>query len=226
MGNKIILSLILLVTGFILAYSYQYVKNHHIENGTANAQYQQEKELRDEIISEQNSNRSLQNQLNKVRGKIQTNEENLAKQKTTAGKLVTDLTKYRMLNGQTKVSGPGVKIVLSDANYVPNGTDPNDYIVHQQDIQEVIYELNAIGAEAIAINGQRFSSHSYIECVGPVVKVDGERHSAPFVISAIGDSDLLMSGLNMTGGVVETLIERGIDVSVEKVNSLTLDPLL
>ncbi len=225
MKNKGILSLILLITGFILAYSYQYVQSHHTVTRITDSQYQQEKALREEIINEQNLNRDLQTKIDKVRGQITVNEEKIAQQKSTATQLLDQLNKYRMLNGQTAVTGPGVKVTLSDANYVPNGGDPNNYIVHQQDLQEVIYELYAIGAEAISINGQRFSSHSYIECVGPVVKVDGERHTAPFVVSAIGDSDALMSALNMNGGVVETLSDRGIDVSVEKVDGLTLNPL-
>lgn len=225
MRNKGILSIILLVTGFIIAFSYQYMKEHQRPTHESADQFQQEKELRDDIIKEQTSNRTLQNKLNKVRNDIQTREEAIAKQKSTSTELLSQLNQYRMLNGQTSVSGPGVNVTLSDANYVPNGTDPNNYIVHQQDLQEVIYELYAIGAEAIAINGQRFSSHSYIECVGPVVKVDGERHTAPFVISAIGDPTLLMSALNMNGGVVEQLVGRGIDVSVEKV-TLTLKPLM
>ena len=225
MRNKGILSLILLVTGFILAFSYQYMKDHQPPTRESTDKFQQEKELRDEIIKEQTSNRTLQNKVNKARNSIQTREEAIAQQKSTSTKLLSELNQYRMLNGQTAVTGPGVNVTLSDANYVPNGTDANNYIVHQQDLQEVIYELYAIGAEAIAINGQRFSSHSYIECVGPVVKVDGERHTAPFVISAIGDPTLLMSALNMNGGVVEQLVGRGIDVSVEKVN-LTLKPLL
>jgi uncharacterized protein YlxW (UPF0749 family) len=225
MRNKGILSIILLVTGFILAFSYQYMKEHQRPTYESADQFQQEKELRDDIIKEQTSNRTLQNKLNKVRNDIQTREEAIARQKSTSTELLSQLNQYRMLNGQTAVTGPGVNVTLSDANYVPNGTDPNNYIVHQQDLQEVIYELYAIGAEAIAINGQRFSSHSYIECVGPVVKVDGERHTAPFVISAIGDPTLLMSALNMNGGVVEQLVGRGIDVSVEKV-TLTLKPLM
>lgn len=224
--NKGILSLILLVTGFILAFSFQYVRVHHPTNIQTTEQYQQEKQLRDQIIQEQNSNRNLQKDLDKVRSQIQTNEQKIAKEKTTASQLLSDLNKYRLLNGQTSVSGPGVKVILSDASYVPNGTNPNNYIVHQQDIQEVIYELYAIGAEAVSINGQRISSHSYIECVGPVVKVDGERHTAPFVVEAIGDPDLLINALNMNGGVVEVLVSRGIKVSVEKVSNLTLSPLM
>lgn len=224
MRNKGILSLILLTTGFILAYSYQYVKHHPISQFSS-TEFQQEKDLRDEIINEQNSNRKLQNNLDSVRNKIQLSEEKIAQQKSTGTQLLDQLDTYRMLNGETSVSGPGVKVVLSDANYVPNGKDPNNYIVHQQDLQEVIYELFAIGAEAVSINGQRFSSHSYIECVGPVVKVDGERHTAPFIISAIGDSEALMGALNMQGGVVDTLTNRGISVSVEKVKNLTLKPL-
>lgn len=225
MRNKGILSLILLVTGFILAYSFQYVKQHRPISQVSDVEFQQEKGLRDEIINQQNSNRKLQSKLDSLRNKIQASEEQIAQQKSASTQILDELNTYRLLNGDTAVKGPGVKVILSDANYVPNGKDPNNYIVHQQDLQEVIYELYAIGAEAVSINGQRFTSHSYIECVGPVVKVDGERHTAPFIISAIGDPEALMAALNMQGGVVDTLVSRGISVSVQKNDFLTLKPL-
>ncbi|MGV3488592.1 MAG: DUF881 domain-containing protein, partial [Tuberibacillus sp.] len=171
-------------------------------------------------------NRELQTKLNRVRENIQKEEKQLSDQKSVSKKQVKEINTYRMINGETKVRGAGVEVTLADANYTPEGDNPNNYIVHQQDLQEVIYELLAAGAEGISINGERFTSKSYIECVGPVVKVNGRKHSAPFIISAIGNPDTLINSLNMNGGTVEELAARGIDISVEKKDNITLKPVL
>jgi uncharacterized protein YlxW (UPF0749 family) len=225
--NKVALAIILMVTGFIISFSYQYVQKMNEEKvRISSEQWQRENNLRKQLIAEQDNNRELQTKLDNVRAHVQHIEKKMSDQEAISSQLVKDLSTYRMVNGETKVKGPGVKVTLSDANYTPNGDNPNNYIVHQQDIQEVIYELLAAGAEGVSINGERFTAHSYIECVGPVVKVDGHKHAAPFIIRAIGDSTTLMDALNMNGGSVDLLIARGINVTVEKKDSIVLNPLL
>lgn len=225
--NKVALAFILMVTGFIVAFSYQYVQKQEAkERRMTMEQWKREHQLRTQLIEEQEGNRERQQQLDEIRAKIHNIEQKLAKQKTDSAQLVKKLSNFRMINGQTFVEGPGIMVTLSDADYVPGGKNPNNYIVHQQDIQEVIYELYAIGAEAISLNGQRLSTHSYIECVGPVVKVDGERYTAPFIVRAIGDPELLMNAINMNGGTAELLIARGIDVTIETKDHIKMKPLL
>lgn len=225
--NKIALAIILMVTGFIISFSYQYVQKISTEKSQVSSeQWKRENSLRKQLIAEQDTNRELKTKLDKERTDVQHMETQFSDQEAISSKLVKTLSTYRMINAETKVKGPGVKVTLSDASYAPNGDNPNNYIVHQQDIQEIIYELLAAGAEGISINGERFTAHSYIECVGPVVKVDGHKHSAPFVVTAIGDPTTLMDSLNMNGGSVELLIARGINVTVEKKDSIILKPLL
>ncbi|MFH7445066.1 DUF881 domain-containing protein, partial [Pseudomonas syringae pv. tagetis] len=81
---------------------------------------------------------------------------------------------------------------------------------------KVINELYISGASGIAVNGQRLSSQSYIICDGPVITVDGIQHPAPFVVTAIGDPDVLSSALNLTGGVKDQLVNDNIVFSLEK----------
>lgn len=225
--NKIALAIILMVTGFIISFSYQYVQKINMDKPKVTSeQWQRENNLRKQVIAEQDENRKLQAELDKVRATIQQMEKHLSDQEAISSNLVKTLSTYRMVNAETKVQGPGIEVTLSDSNYSPNGENPNNYIVHQQDIQEVIYELLAAGAEGVSVNGERFTARSYIECVGPVVKVDGHKHTAPFIVRAIGDPDTLMGAINMTGGSAELLISRGINVTVEKKELIVINPIL
>ncbi|KPD01228.1 hypothetical protein LR69_00385 [Geobacillus sp. BCO2] len=107
----------------------------------------------------------------------------------------------------------------------PSETSATNYIVHEQHVWKVVHELLISGAEAVAINGQRISHRSYIVCNGPVIEVDGTQHAAPFVISAIGNPNVLMSALELPGGIVDELAEDHIDVKVEKQGAIVLDPV-
>ena len=97
----------------------------------------------------------------------------------------------RLAAGLTEVHGPGVVIAISNSNLVvPDGANPDDYIVQADDLRDIVVALWGSGAEAIAINGQRLVSTSSIYGVGPVIVVNGVFLSPPFQISAIGPGDL------------------------------------
>lgn len=92
--------------------------------------------------------------------------------------------------GLTPVTGPGLRITLTDApEDVRAGYtgDPNDVIVHQQDIQAVANALWRGGAEAVTIQGQRLVSTTGIKCVGNSVTLQGVPYSPPYVLVGIGD---------------------------------------
>ena len=65
--------------------------------------------------------------------------------------------------------------------------DPNDLVVHQQDIQAVANAMWSAGAEAVTIQGQRLISTTGIKCEGNQVTLHGLPYSPPYVIVGIGD---------------------------------------
>ena len=69
-------------------------------------------------------------------------------------------------------------------NYDDN---PNDLVVHQQDIQAVANAMWNAGAVAVTIQGQRLISTTGIKCEGNQVTLHGLPYSPPYVIVGIGD---------------------------------------
>lgn len=132
-----------------------------------------------------------------------------------------ELDQLRIFAGLTSVSGSGVKVILNDSSN-KNGGDSNAYLVHAEDLLAVVNELNAAGAEAVSINGQRYVGRSAINCAGSIVMVNGVRVAAPFELLAIGEADVMQAALYFPGGVVDNLSPWGIEVSVSKEPMLTV----
>ncbi|OIJ17748.1 hypothetical protein BKP45_19475 [Anaerobacillus alkalidiazotrophicus] len=225
-GNHVILSFILIITGFIIALSYQFANEIPKSQFITDGQWKKEDELRNEVLFEQSVNRNLSEELRAIQAEINTIEEEIAIQERTYFNLVEDLERLRMVTGSVGVKGPGIEVTLRDSDYVPDGENPNFYIVHELHIQKVIHELLVTQAEAIAINGQRISHRSYIQCVGPVIRIDGNTSFAPFVITAIGDTDKLFDSLHLPGGIRDQLLSDQIEVKIEKKDLLMMDPYL
>ncbi len=150
-------------------------------------------------------------------------EEELASQQTLVNDYVDDKRRLQMLVGELPINGPGVVVSLNDAEYIPSDQNVNDFIVHDLHVHMVINELLSSGASAIAINGQRLLNDSFIQCIGPVISVDGVEHPAPFVISAIGDAGVLEASLMLENGVVEQLVYDHVEVKVEKQDKISMD---
>ena len=117
--------------------------------------------------------------------------------------------------GLTTVKGPGVTVTMNDSSTKGSG-DMNAYLVHAEDLLAVVNELQAAGAEAVSINGQRMVGNSAITCAGSIVMVNGVRVAAPFEIVAAGEPDVLYSALYFPGGVVDNLSPWGIEIGVVK----------
>lgn len=227
-GNKVVLSFVCLVLGYMLAFSYHLTQKENETKSLKMSDKQWEKtiDLRNQLIIQEETNRKLQKELNKKQEMVLENEKDLSKEAQVFYNLAQDAEKYRMFLGIVKVKGKGVKVTLDDGAYDPNEGNVNNYLVHEIHVFKVVNELYISGAAAVAINGQRLSSHSYIVCNGPVITVDGTPHPAPFVITAIGDPEVLSSSLNLTGGVKDQLVNDNIVFSIEKADEIVLDPIL
>ena len=107
--------------------------------------------------------------------------------------------------GMRAMTGPGVRVSLDDASRefrlrTPGG-GPDDYIVHEQDLQAVVNALRAAGAEAVTLMGRRLISTSTVRCVGNTVILEGRVYGPPFVVTAIGDPERMVDSLDTDPGV-------------------------
>jgi uncharacterized protein YlxW (UPF0749 family) len=133
------------------------------------------------------------------------------------------------VTGLTAVSGPGLTVSLDDAprraGVDPASDDPDDLVVHQQDVQAVVNALWAGGAEAMTLMGQRVISTSAVRCVGNTVVLHGRVYSPPFVVKAIGDRAEMRAALDAEPGVqfFKTFVDQfGLGYSVRGSSELTL----
>lgn len=131
--------------------------------------------------------------------------------------LQEEMQKANMAAGLLALEGPGIIVKLNDSNKsFEKGEDPNALLVHDEDLLKIVNELRASGAEAISINEERLTSMSEIRCAGTTILVNWRKIAPPFEIKATGDPDLLESGLTIKGGYLEYLKFYGIEVGVEK----------
>jgi uncharacterized protein YlxW (UPF0749 family) len=131
--------------------------------------------------------------------------------------------------GLTAVRGPAVTVTLNDAprrsGVTPASANPDDLVVHQQDVQAVVNALWAGGAEAMTLMGQRVISTSAVRCVGNTVVLHGRVYSPPFVVSAIGDTSGMKQALEQEPGVAffRSFVDRfGLGYSVHSDKDLRL----
>lgn len=224
-GKHVILSLVFLILGFMVAFSYN-LTNQKYDKSSQSSNWEQEYKLREQHIQQEEKNRKLQQQIIKTQEKIAQIENDLPNEEQMLFNMAEDAEKYRMFLGKVKVKGSGVEVKLTDGEYDSSQYNINDYIVHEHHVFKVINELYISGAAAVAINGQRLKHDSYIVCNGPVITVDGQQHPAPFVISAIGDPNVLEAALLLTGGTRDQLVNENIIFSLEKKDSIMLAPIV
>ncbi len=221
-GRTFILSLVLLSSGFLVAYSYQQTKAEPKMVQLNDTQWEKEYYYQQQLLKIEKRNKQLKEELRSKRKEIQEFERQLARSEQMVSDYVDEKQELQLLAGELPVKGPGVTITLRDAKYTPEAGNINNYMVHESHVHLVINELLSAGAKAVSINGQRYFSDSYISCTGPVITVDGVQHAAPFVISAIGDTNVLYSSLDLTRGVVDQLESEHVDVEMTEENEISM----
>ncbi|MDI6870251.1 MAG: DUF881 domain-containing protein [Bacillota bacterium] len=136
--------------------------------------------------------------------------------------LNSELRKALLLAGTTKVAGPGIQITLESPVAGRRQSKEELFLVHDEDLLNVVNELVAAGAEAIAINGERRVALTEIRRAGALISVNNRSTGEPFVIKAIGDPENLLRSLEIRGGVLDSLRAWGINVTVQPVKELLL----
>lgn len=217
----IVLFIVCIITGFIIGISYNLSKDKRTLS-MVTPLLDQENQYMEDLIEQKERNKELAEELASLEEKIRSYEKEFSSNEAQYEQSIEDAEQLRLLLGYTSGKGQGIKITLEDGDYDPATTNPNSYIVHESHIFKVINELKISGAEAIAINGQRLKVNSYISCNGPVITIDGIQYPAPFVIEAVGKQDVLISSLDISGGIFDQLLNEQVNVTLEKSNVIEM----
>lgn len=177
-------------------------------------------ELADSLVNLQSKYNDLKKEYDESQKIVEEYKTNSATNDTLINSMNNTIDRLSVLAGSTDLVGEGIVITLTDGDKITN-IDSNT-LVHDSDILTVVNELQAAGAEAISVNNQRIISTSSIRCVGPVIQVNYQKVASPFTIRAIGNSQYLESAMNIKNGIVDTLKEYGINITVERVEQVEI----
>lgn len=151
-------------------------------------------ELIDRIGDETEAADGLESQVDKLRADVGRRQRKaLEKHGGDQGERVA------LLAGATPVEGPGVKLVVDDAeDTAQGGGGPRETSgfadtgrVRDRDLQRFVNGLWQSGAEAIAINGQRLTALSAIRAAGDAILVDNRPLVPPYTVLAVGNGKQL-----------------------------------
>lgn len=226
-SKSIVFSLVFLIFGFILSYSYSNsLANEPSEESSLSSDFEKEERFREELIEQQERNKTLREEMQAKQEELQNFESSFSDGEEAYSEMASEAEKLRRYVGLMPVEGTGVKIVLEDGEYNGQSINPNNYIVHESHVFQVIHEMYISGAEAIAVNGQRIHANSTIICTGPVIEVDGVQYPAPFTIEAIGKPEVLAASIELSGGVLDQLVNDNIVVTMDEGLAIQMPALL
>jgi uncharacterized protein YlxW (UPF0749 family) len=133
-------------------------------------------------------------QLAKENEKLWKELTNLQAGQSAAAMASEKLNNVKMNAGLIELAGPGIRITLDDSQ-LERDQEYGNYVIHEEYLRTLVNILWNGGAEAIAINNQRITTHTEIFCSGAYIRINGTRQMPPYQIVAIGDQDDLESAL-------------------------------
>jgi uncharacterized protein YlxW (UPF0749 family) len=175
----------LVVIGFLLAVSYRYAAAAQPETSRARAG----------LVADVRARRTASDELQKRADQLR---EQVVRARDAALSDSDESARLRNLeagSGLARVHGDGIVVRLVDA---PPPVDPvtgkqsitNPGRILDRDLQDISNELWRLGAEAIAINGERLTATSTIRTAGGAILVDFRPVTAPYEVMAIGPGTL------------------------------------
>ena len=172
--------------------------------------------LKDEIFRLNDENVKLAEKFQNTTSELD-DARNQAAQNDSSSKDTSELIKkYTIVSGKTDVTGQGIII-----KYKPSDNEAKADIV--KDLRDIVNEIKNAGAEAIEINNQRIVGTTAIEMVKNKIEINDTEVSENFIIKAIGDSNLMYSGLIRPGGTIENIRESGVSIEINSENTIKIN---
>ncbi len=175
-------------------------------------------ELQTELANWRTKYEEVSEQYEEIQNMIEEYRNNRESSEETSNLLDSELEQINMTLGKTDVEGQGIIITMNETD--ENTSDD----ISSDDLLLIVNALKLAGAEAISINDERIINMSDIVYISAadIIRVNGERILAPYTIKAIGDSEYLESSLIGNGGVVDEMRKRGLDITIDREDSVTI----
>lgn len=207
-SGQLTVAFVCMILGLMLATQFK-----NVQKVGGNVSMQRTQELTGEVQRLKEENEKMKSQIQDYDQKI-WEYENAAKGEGKLSQAIYDeLDRMRMLAGVVDLEGPGVIVTVNTFLTNPQGQLISN--VNYEDLLKLINELNAAGAEAIAINDERLIATTEIRNAGDYIVINTNRHSVPFEIKAIGNPDTLEAALKLLGGVADEL-SQVLDIKIRR----------
>ena len=177
-------------------------------------------DLIDEVLRSQEKYDNLHEQLEQAEARLEIIRTRAAAGNEQDTTMEQELKENNSFLGLTDVKGEGIIITLDDNRNV-EGDEVNisQYLVHEQDLLQVINELFNAGAEAISVNGNRIVNSTAILCDGNIIRVNGKIITVPITIKAIC-SKAVINTLIRPQGYLQIMVNEGVQVKPETSNDI------
>src|SRR6056297_4034481 len=220
MYKKIFLTIISIILGLIFALQYQVVKSESGEIITT----KKASELAYELRKVENERENLILELEEIEKELREYEQSVSIENDYIKNLNEELNKYKIMAGIIDVEGEGVVLTIDNPSAQAQFDDYTNNIIYKYEyLLLIISNLNAAGAEAISINGQRYTSYTEIVPVGSHLNINGVSFVPPFEIKVIGNKQTLQSVINFKGGVVWEMEKLNYKIDIELKDKIEIE---
>ncbi len=135
-------------------------------------------------------NNELRNEIFDLRRDIESATNSVSSGQGTLSEAERQVLRLRVFSAQSAVAGPGIGIRID------GGFD-------ERALSDLVNELRNAGAEAIAVNDVRVGPRSYFTGTPDrAIVVDGHALRGPWIVHAIGASDVIYVAMTRTGGII------------------------
>jgi len=212
LNQKLVIGVVCVILGIIIAMQYKIVQSSYL-NGMAPTQ--RSAQLISEYNKMKDEREKLQNQISELEKKLADIENSASQENSVIKGMKEELDNFKKIAGFTALIGPGIEVVVDNPTAEVNYSNEINIINDYELILALINDLNAAGAEAIEVNGQRLISTSEIRNAGESISINTVYVNAPIIVHAIGNPAVLDGAINQRFGIVTRLRDSYYQVYVQ-----------
>lgn len=217
--DQLVIGVICVILGVFIAIQFKTVQANYLDGLLPN---QRSAQLVNELKNLRADKENLVKQVEALQGELNSITESASNESAVLKNLQEQVDRYKALAGYTDLIGEGIVFNIDNPPGDFNGLYEMNIVDEYHQLLSVVNELNAAGAEAIAINDQRVLSMTEIRAAGGYLSINTQQHKPPFTIKAIGNKSVLEAALMQRFGIVPALQERGYQVDVNTYDAVVI----